>query len=82
LHKKNDRKNVSDYRPITLLNCEYNFFTKALSLALAETAPSVIYRDQAGFVPGRSIIDQVKLTKAIIALDQEKAYEKIKHEYL
>jgi hypothetical protein len=94
LHKKNDRNNVPNYRPITLLNCDYKIFTKALPLKLAETAPSVIHKDQAGFVPGRSIIDQVKLTEAIInyaefeeengvivALDQEKAYNKIKHMY-
>jgi hypothetical protein len=83
------------YRPVTLLNCDYKIFTKALSLKLAETAPSIIHRDQAGFVPGRSIIDQVKLTEAIInyaefeeqngviiALDQERAYDKVKHNYL
>jgi hypothetical protein len=55
----------------------------------------VIEKDQAGFVPGRSIVDQVNLTEAIInyaeyeelngvivALDQEKAYDKIRHNYL
>lgn len=95
LHKKNDPRVVGNHRPITLLNCDYKIFTKALSLKLAATAPSVIHRDQAGFVPGRSIIDQVKLTEAIInyaefeeengvivALDQEKAYDRIQHKYL
>ena len=58
------------------------------------SAPSV-HSDQAGFIKGRSIFDQVKLAKltldygkiakcngAIIALDQEKAYDKILHPYL
>ncbi|KAJ7077990.1 Endonuclease/exonuclease/phosphatase, partial [Mycena belliarum] len=34
LHKKNDKRNVSNYRPITLLNTDYKIFTKALSIKL------------------------------------------------
>lgn len=69
--------------------------TKALSIKLARAAPSIIHPNQAGFVPGRQIYDQIWLSKlvinlaeseetngAIIALDQEKAYDKIKHDYL
>ena len=64
-------------------------------MRLAEAAPDVIHPDQAGFLKNRSIFDQVKTTKmvtdymnrvskkgAIIALDQEKAYDKILHPYL
>lgn len=29
LHKKNDRREIANYRPITLLNCDYKAFTKA-----------------------------------------------------
>jgi hypothetical protein len=95
LRKKNDPRIVGNHRPITLLNYDYKIFTKALSLELAETAPSVIHNDQAGFVQGWSIIDQVKLTEAIInyaeseeengvivAPDQERAHDKIQHRYL
>jgi hypothetical protein len=55
----------------------------------------LIHNDQAGFIPGRSIFDQIKQTKLlidyaelveedglIIALDQEKAYDKITYNYL
>jgi hypothetical protein len=58
-------------------------------------APDLIHPSQAGFVPGRHIYDQIWLTKCIIelaeasemcgvivALDQEKAYNKIEHNYL
>jgi hypothetical protein len=95
LHKKNDKRNVSNYRPITLLNTDYKIFTKALAIKLAETVPSIIHKDQAGFIPGRSIVDQIKLVEsiinhaeheseggAVVALDQEKAYDKIRHDYL
>jgi hypothetical protein len=95
IFKKNDRKNVANYRPITLLTCEYKIVTKALAIRLAETVPSIIHKDQAGFIPGRSIFDQTKLIEtlinhaefeeingAIVTLDQEKVYDKIQHGYL
>ncbi len=50
---------------------------------------AMIHHDQAGFIPGRSIFDHIRLTRvvityaetlevngAIITLDQEKAYDK------
>lgn len=55
----------------------------------------MIHVNQAGFIPKRSIFDQVKLAKLmidyaevteengmIIGLDQEKAYDKVCHDYL
>jgi exonuclease III/ribonuclease HI len=95
LYKKNDRRKIENYRPITLLNSDYKILTKILALRLAKTAPDVLHPNQAGFISGRSITDQIKLTEmileyaeakeingAIVALDQEKAYDKITHNYL
>ena len=95
IYKKKDPEDIANYRPITLLNTDYKIFTKALSTKLATVAPTIINTDQAGFIPGRSIFDQVKTTKLVIdymsrtsksgvvvALDQEKAYDKILHPYL
>jgi hypothetical protein len=59
-------------------------------------AGDLIHPNQAGFIPGRHIYDQIWLTKrvielaeasedrngVIVALDQEKAYDKIEHDYL
>ena len=95
LYKKGERNNIANYHPITVLNTDYKIMTKAIANKLAEVAPHLIHHDQAGFIKGRSIFDQVKLAKlilnyrriakcngAIIALDQEKAYNKILHPYL
>ena len=61
---------------------------------LASVAHNAIHLNQAGFMPERSIFDQVKLARMmvnaevteenglIVTLDQEKAYDKISHDYL
>ena len=95
IYKKGEKNNTVNYRPITILNTDYKTMTKALANKLAEAAPTLVHRDQAGFIKGRSIYDQVKLAKlmidygrimeqngVIVALDQEKAYDKILHLYL
>ncbi|KAL1938552.1 hypothetical protein VTO73DRAFT_11575 [Trametes versicolor] len=92
---KKDKREISSYRPITLLNSDYKLMTKALASKLAMAAPAIIHEDQAGFIPGRRIFDHIKLSQlvieyaeaeelngAIVALDQEKAYDKIDHTYL
>ena len=95
IYKKKDRTEISNYRPITLLNTDCKLLTKALAIQLMDHIRDLIHRDQAGFIPKRSIFDHIKLAEAIIsyaeaaevngaiiALDQEKAYDKIHHKYL
>lgn len=95
LYKKGDKRLIKNYRPITLLNSDYKLQTKILATRLGEATQKVIHNDQAGFVPGRDILDHVKLAGivteycevaevngCIIALDQEKAYDRIDHTYL
>ncbi|KAL1938790.1 hypothetical protein VTO73DRAFT_11170 [Trametes versicolor] len=95
IYKKKDTREIVNYRPITLLNSDYKLMTKTLAMRLAECAPAMIHPDQAGFVPGRRIYDHIQLSKliiayteaeelngAILALDQEKAYDRVDHVYL
>ncbi|KAF9017373.1 hypothetical protein BDZ89DRAFT_1045132 [Hymenopellis radicata] len=51
----------SSLKLITLLNSDYKMFMKLLTvrIVLAKVAPSLIQKNQAGFVPGRNIYDQV-----------------------
>lgn len=93
--KKKDPTEISNYRPITLLNTDYKTLTKALAVQLIEEIENLIHPDQARFIKNHSIFNQIHLAKsiinyaevthengAIVALDQEKAYDKIKHDYL
>lgn len=95
IFKKKDHTDIRNYRPITLLNTDYKLLTKVLALQLMESADTMIDEDQAGFIPKRSIFNHIRLAKAIInyaeiaeedgviiALDQEKAYDRIRHDYL
>jgi hypothetical protein len=95
IYKKKERDEIENYRPITLLNTDYKLMTKVLAMRLAEAAPTLLHKSQAGFVPGRQISEQTQLFKMvlsyaeaaeengmIVALDQAKAYDKIEHDYL
>ena len=95
IYKKKDPTEISNYRPITLLNTDYKILTKALAVQLISEIEHLIHPDQAGFIRNRSIFNHIRLAKtiidfaeaveedgAIVALDQEKAYDKIKHDYL
>jgi hypothetical protein len=95
IYKKGDKREIANYRPITVLNTDHKILTKALNNRISKLANKLIHPDQTGFVPGRSIFDSIKQTKLLISyaeikeedgiivgLDQEKAYDKIRHEYL
>jgi len=95
IYKKKEKDQIKNYRPITLLNMDYKLLTKSLSTQLATHINTLIHPDQYGFIPKRSIYDPIRLNQtlcayadymeengAIIALDQEKAYDKIDHHYL
>ena len=95
IYKKNEKDQLKNYRPITLLNTDYKLLTKVLSVQLATHTQSLIHPDQYGFLPNRTIYDPIRLNQTlcayadymeensvIVALDQEKAYDKIDHRYL
>jgi len=92
IYKKKDTTEISNYRPITLLNTDYKLLTKTMALLLMKPIHSLIHPDQAGFIPKRQIFDHIRLAKTvltyaetmevdgvIVALDQEKAYDRIRH---
>jgi hypothetical protein len=95
LHKKGDRGQPGNYRPISILPVEVKILSKVLTARVLDVLGSLIHTDQKGFVPGRSIHHHVRLihdlqdlctkedTAGLAAfLDFEKAYARVDHKYL
>lgn len=62
LPKENsDLKSPKNYRLISLLNTDYKLFAKILAERLKEFLKGFIQEDQAGFLPGRQIKDNLRI---------------------
>ena len=90
LFKKNDRLDVKNWRPISLLCIDYKILSKVRTNWLKVVLSSVISESQACGVPGRfsglnvrTLQDVVNFCNrhntggAIISLDQEKAFDRV-----
>ena len=95
LFKKKNKAKIENYRPVTLMNTDYKLYTKTIATKLGKVAPTLLHPNQAGFVPGRGLYDHTRtshttieycdlmgINGCIVSLDQEKAYDKIDHDYL
>ena len=91
LYKKKDRKDIKNYRPITLLNSDLKLLTAALSYRMSDAVATIITKFQTGFMKGRFIAGNTQTSQllqaiqeedlsdftAFIALDQEKAFDRV-----
>ena len=96
LYKKGDEEEIKNYRPISLTQCDYKIFTKALTNRINPIANNLIGAWQTGFIPGRQGHDNVLMLDlvtyelhrgdqgdgALLSLDQEKAYDRVEWSYL
>ncbi|XP_040197503.1 chromosome-associated kinesin KIF4-like [Rana temporaria] len=63
-----DPSEVSNYRPISLINNDLKIMTKVLANRMALFIGSYIHKDQVGFIPGRQGPDQIRRAVDIISL--------------
>ncbi|CAM2111063.1 unnamed protein product [Caretta caretta] len=61
LLKKGDRRDLRNWRPISLLSMDYKIVAKGISLRLGSVMADMIHPDQTYTVPGRSIFDNLFL---------------------
>jgi hypothetical protein len=66
IYKKKDVTDIANYRPITVLNTNYKIFTKALTAKVSRVASHLIHPNQAGFMKGRKISDQIFLAMEMV----------------
>ena len=57
---------LKNWRPISLLNCDYKISTKAIAVRVKTVLPSIINPDQTGFLKGRFIGENIRLIDGVI----------------
>ena len=95
--KKNcSRSNFDDYRPISLLNCDYKLFMKLLAERTMKFLDKLLGPGQTACIPNMSCGNNLKnlrrlITKSceskkfkgcIVSLDLNKAFDRVNHDYL
>ena len=93
-HKKGNRDELKNYRPITLLNVDLKILTRTLAKRLANILPSIVHKSQLA-VPGRQIGRNIHIVQDLIDLinkndeeaaflffDQEKAFDRMSHKLI
>ena len=95
LHKKDDKTDLKNWRPITLLNFDCKLFSKLLANRMSMVLGEVIHPDQTCAIPERKITDSLVLIRdticyardrnirlVVINVDFEKAFDRVSHQYL
>lgn len=95
IYKKGDKRDIRNWRPITLLCVDYKILSKVLTNRLKEVMGVVVSEDQTCGVRGRTgtynlslIRDLISwaedrdLALGILSLDQEKAFDRVNHKFL
>ena len=90
-----DKRFVSNWRPISLLNVDTKIITKTFASKLVPVLPTIISSDQTAYVQGRFIGESTRLISDIIDMsdslslegyiltaDIEKAFDSVDHTFL
>ncbi len=90
-----DVKDIKNWRPITLSNCDAKIITKAMSIRTAGVLESIIDTSQTAYDPGRSVTDNLRtnfyyksmcarknIASVLISLDAKKAFDSVDHAYI
>ena len=91
-----DPKKLTNWRPITLSNCDHKLITKLYSIRLSAAAGKLIKDRQTAYIKGRLINDNLRTLLAaievaneetdidglLISLDAKKAFDSVDHQYI
>ncbi len=87
---------ISNWRPITLSNCDHKLITRAYNNRLIKVLENYISNTQTAYIKNRNITDNIRIVSSaiqlsncepningsILALDAQKAFDSVNHEYL
>ena len=95
LYKKGERENLTNWRPITLLNVDYKIAAHVLANRMQSVISSVINHDQKGYIHGRFAGESIRLIEdlleytninnkkgALIFIDFEKAFDSVDRNFM
>ncbi|KAK6764350.1 hypothetical protein RB195_024613 [Necator americanus] len=71
IHKKGDREDLRNYRPICLLSVLYEVFTKIILTHISRTLDEAQPQEQTGFRQGFSCLDHIQTVSRIIEVCRE-----------
>ncbi len=86
-----DLTKITNWRPITLSNCDHKLITKCYANRLTKIIQTVIHPNQTAYLPGKQIQDNLRTINIInmqaenpiiVALDAKKAFDSVSHEYI
>ena len=69
--KDADPSLIKNWRPLTLLNCDYKIAAKSIASRLKSVIPNLINNDQTGFIKGRFIGENIRLLESVICFAKE-----------
>ena len=95
IRKKGDLNKLKYWRPISLLRIVYKLLTKVLANRLKNVLPEIISKEQTCSISNGTIFNNLFLIRDIttftkeknnkpylLQIDQEKAFDKIDHDFL
>jgi hypothetical protein len=93
--KEEEARTLKKFSPISLINCSFKIFAKAMNIRLIQICDRLLSCNQAAFAKGRLILESVVSAHDIIhkamtnnrkglvlKLDYEKAYDKVSWHFL
>lgn len=95
LDKGKDRTLLKNWRPISILNVDYKILSKTIAERLKKVLPGIVHYDQAGFMKGRNIVDNIRTIQDVldytylenipgilISIDFEKAFDSVSWKFI
>ena len=93
--KDKDKRDLSNWRPISLVNVDVKIASKAIAKRLENVLPNIIHYNQCAYVKGRTIFDAVRtiedvmefserynLEGRMICVDFKKAFDTVNRDFL
>ena len=95
LYKKGDKNDLKNYRPISLMNCDYKILAAILATRMQKVIKEIVSKSQTGYIKGRYIgtnarniidiyeyIENESLEGIVICLDFAKAFDTVEWSFM